>query len=90
MVLNAWCITDASGNTVANLDRVMNRQVTRGNWDQDWSARTASLSLMDTVDLSEKWTTFGGLRYDRTTIALKTQNATSGVQTGDYDYTQGM
>ncbi len=90
VVLNAWCITDASGNTVANLDRVMNRQVTRGNWDQDWSARTASLSLMDTVDLSEKWTTFGGLRYDRTTIALKTQNATSGVQTGDYDYTQGM
>jgi catecholate siderophore receptor len=45
---------------------------------------------MDTVDLNEQWTAFAGLRYDRTNISLTTQNATTGVQTGDYDYTEGM
>ncbi|PKO31647.1 MAG: TonB-dependent siderophore receptor [Betaproteobacteria bacterium HGW-Betaproteobacteria-7] len=89
-VLNAWCATDANGNAVNGLDNLMKRQITKGNWDQDWRAKTVSASLMDTVDLNEQWTAFAGLRYDRTNISLTTQNATTGVQTGDYDYTEGM
>lgn len=88
--LNAWCIFTPSGSTVSGLDNLMHRSIKKGNWDQDWRARTASASVMDTVDLSEQWTAFAGLRYDRTTVSLKTQNTTTGAQTGDYEYTDGM
>jgi catecholate siderophore receptor len=50
-VLNAWCIRDASGQVVAGIDRLMNRRISTGPWDQDWQARTISTYLMDTVDL---------------------------------------
>lgn len=88
--LNAWCIFTPGGGTVSGLNDLMHRNIKKGGWDQDWRARTVSASIMDTVDLSEKWTAFGGLRYDRTTLSLKTQNATTGVLTGDYEYTDGM
>lgn len=89
-VLNNWCIYDANGAVINGVNSVMNRQIAKGLWDQDWRARTVSGSVMDTVDLNEQWTAFGGLRYDRTTILLKTQNTTTGALTGDYDYTKGM
>jgi len=88
--LNNWCIYGANGAVINGVNTVMNRQISKGLWDQDWRAKTVSGSVMDTVDLNEQWTAFGGLRYDRTTISLKTQNTTTGVQTGDYDYTKGM
>ncbi|PLX72679.1 MAG: TonB-dependent siderophore receptor [Azoarcus sp.] len=44
---------------------LMNRRVVKGAEDSDWNVRTVSLSAMDTVDLTDKWTVFGGLRYDR-------------------------
>ncbi|MCK6389913.1 MAG: TonB-dependent receptor [Azonexus sp.] len=69
---------------------VSRANLTKGLWDQDWRAQTWSASLMDTVDLSETWTAFAGMRYDRTTISLKTQNTTTGALTGDYGYTEGM
>ncbi|KAB2928482.1 MAG: TonB-dependent receptor plug domain-containing protein [Dechloromonas sp.] len=88
--LNNWCIFDANGAVINGVNSVMNRQIAKGLWDQDWRARAISASVMDTVDLSERWTAFAGLRYDRTTISLKTQNTTTGALTGDYDYTEGM
>ncbi len=88
--LNAWCITDASGNAVANVNGLMNRQISKGTWDQDWSARSLSAYLMDTVDLTDKWTAFGGVRYDRTTISLRTQNTSTGVITDYGDFTDGL
>lgn len=65
VVNNAWCLSDASGNVVNGLDSIMNRKISKGDWDIDWRVKTVSLSAMDTVDLSDKWTAFGGLRYDR-------------------------
>ena len=88
--VSSWCITDASGNAVANVNRVMNRQIDKGRWDQDWSARSLSAYLMDTVDLTDKWTVFGGARYDRTTISLRTQNTGTGVVTDYGDFTDGL
>lgn len=88
--INSWCLSDANGATVNNLNTVMNRQISKGTWDQDWQARAIGLSLMDTVNLSERWTAFAGLRHDRSTISLKTQNTGTGAITGDYDYTDGM
>ncbi|MCX8145696.1 MAG: TonB-dependent receptor [Azovibrio sp.] len=89
-VRNAWCIFTSTGSTVSGLNDLMHRNIKKGDWDQDWRARTVSASVMDTVDLNEQWTAFAGLRYDRTTISLKTQNPNTGVETGDYEYTDGM
>jgi catecholate siderophore receptor len=89
-VKNAWCIFNKDGSVVSGVNGIMNRDIKKGGWDQDWQARTISTYIMDTVDLSEKWTAFGGLRYDRTTISLTTQNATTGAQTLNTESTEGM
>ncbi len=60
----AYCISDASGNSVSNVNSLMQRDISKGDWDSDWNIKTISLSMMDTVDLTDKWTVFGGLRYD--------------------------
>lgn len=84
------------GATTANnvpfgaVDGAVSRNLSKGNWDQDWQAKALSASIMDTVDLSDKWTAFAGLRYDRTRISLKTQTAATGVLTGDYGYSESM
>ncbi len=85
-----WCIYGANGGVISGLNTVMNRKISKGTWDQDWRAKTASASIMDTVDLNERWTAFGGLRYDRTTISLKTQDTITGLLTGDYNYSDDM
>jgi len=85
-----FCATDANGKPVNGLNSLMNRQISKNSWDQDWQAQSASLSVMDTVDLDDEWTLFGGLRYDHTQISLKTQNANTKAITGDYDYSDGM
>ena len=45
--LNAWCVSDAAGNPVNGLNTIMNRQITKGAWDQDWLIKTTALSLME-------------------------------------------
>lgn len=88
---NNWCVFDANGAPVNGLNTIMNRQIAKGNWNKDWQAKAVAVSIMDTVDLNDKWTAFAGLRYDRTDISLKTQSANNpGVLTGDYDYSVGM
>jgi catecholate siderophore receptor len=78
---NAWCATDASGNGVNGLDTLMNRQIARGIWDIDWNVETTSLSVMDTVDLSDKWTAFAGLRYDYYDFDTTTRNTNTLAET---------
>jgi len=68
----------------------MNRQIEKGNWDQDWSVKTVSTYLMDTIDLTDRWTLFTGVRYDRLDYALKTQRATDQTPTGDYEYSETL
>lgn len=72
---SSWCATDAAGNPVNGLNTLMNRQITKGRWDIDWNVRTVSLSAMDTVNLGERWTAFGGLRYDRFDFDTAIQSA---------------
>ncbi len=59
-----YCIIDANGNAVSDLNNLLQRDVSKGDWDSDWHVKTLSFSAMDTVDLTDKWTVFGGLRYD--------------------------
>jgi len=69
--LNAFCVTAADGSRYNGLNTLMNRQSSKGDWDQDWSIGTTSLSVMDTVDLTDKLTLFAGLRYDFYDYELK-------------------
>lgn len=66
-------------------NNLLQRDITKSDWDSDWSLKSASLSVMDTVDINDKWTVFGGLRYDHYDFELKTQ----GRSEGEYDYTDG-
>jgi catecholate siderophore receptor len=73
--LNAWCVIDKSGKTVANINHLMDRQITKSIWDTDWAVKSKSLSIMDTVDLNDQWTVFAGIRADKFDFDLGTQNA---------------
>ncbi len=81
---NAWCVIDKTGKEIANINNVMNRNITKNYWDIDWAVKTQSLSIMDTVDLTDRWTVFAGVRADKFDFDLVTQNA-SLVQ-AHYDY----
>ncbi len=83
-----WCITDASGALLPGIGTIMNRQIDKGRWDVDWNVRTVSVSAMDTVDLSDRWTAFGGLRYDHFSFDTRTQN--SAFETTRYEYSDGL
>ena len=74
--LNAWCATDADGSTVEGLRTLMNRQVAKGRWDIDWTVKTLSGYVMDTVDLGDRWTLFAGVRFDSFDYDTLTQSAT--------------
>lgn len=80
-VSSGWCITDGSGALLNGINTIMNRSVTKGTWDSDWNVKTVSLSVMDTVDLTDKWTAFAGLRWDRFDYELGTQNTTTFART---------
>lgn len=83
---NAFCITDSTGATVANVNSLYQRQFSKGNWNADWHVKTLALSAMDTMDLSERFTLFAGLRADHFKFKLDTAttNANTGVLTPTY------
>lgn len=88
---NNWCLLDANGNYInSNINTLMNRQIEKGKWNKDWRVQTVSTYLMDTLDLTDRWTLFTGVRHDRLDFSLKTQNATTQVQTGDYEYSETL
>jgi catecholate siderophore receptor len=59
-----YCTTDANGNTPSNINTIMGRSITKGEQDSDYNIETISLSLMDTIELSEDWSLFTGIRLD--------------------------
>jgi catecholate siderophore receptor len=91
VTLNSWCLTNASGGYVNGINTIMNRRITKGPWNKDWSVETLSLYVMDTVELSEHWTLFAGLRYDTLDFSLVTQS-TGAIPaiTGDYSYDEEL
>ena len=60
----AYCILDASGNEIDNLNSVIDRTITKTGEDSDYSVKTFSLSVMDTITFNEQWSVFLGLRID--------------------------
>lgn len=78
--LNGWCIINKAGELRTDLGNVIGRSVKKGLWDIDWSVKTKSLSLMDTVDLNDRWTVFAGVRVDHYNFELGTQVTTTQVK----------
>ncbi len=78
----SYCMQDSSGNYISDMHSLMNRDISKGDWDSDWNLNTISLYAMDTVDLTDDWTAFAGVRYDYYDYELKTTN-------DEYDYNKG-
>lgn len=85
-----YCIFGPDGSVVPNLNTILGRSITRNDWTNDWQVKSLALAAMDTVDLTDDWTVFAGLRADRSDFQLITRNAATGVTTGDYAYTDTL
>lgn len=59
-----FCIIDATGNAVDNLNTLLGREITRGAEDADNSVETISLYAMDTVSLTDRLNVSAGVRLD--------------------------
>lgn len=82
-----YCLFQPDGNVTPGVNRLLARDLSRGDWDSDWQIETLSLYLMDTVDLSTDWTLFGGIRYDD----FDYRNLVSrGGQVTAYEYSDGL
>jgi catecholate siderophore receptor len=88
-VLNNFCLTGPTGALVPGGNSLLKRQIVKGTWDTDWSVVTYAASVMDTVDLTDKLTVFGGVRYDSFDFNIATQNTTTLVQ-ARYPYSDGL
>ena len=60
----SYCAQDINGNTIPNLNGVMGRSITKGNYDSDYNIKTTSLSAMDTVEVTDDLSVFAGIRLD--------------------------
>lgn len=83
---NGFCFTDSNGTPVANLGNLSGRNYSRLGWNQDWHVKALALTAMDTVDLTDKFTAFGGVRADSFDLDLIRRNNTTGAITGSYGY----
>lgn len=84
-----YCIYDANGNVVDDLNGVMGREITRGDYDSDFSISTFSLSAMDTIDFTDRFTGFFGVRmdsFDYENTLRSSNNGTGEVTLTDYEY----
>jgi catecholate siderophore receptor len=78
---NAYCIVDANGAYIGNVNSVMGRSITKGTWDSDWNVKTWSFSLMDAVELTDRLNVFAGVRLDDFDYANTIQNTTTLART---------
>ncbi|MDB5952436.1 MAG: TonB-dependent siderophore receptor [Massilia sp.] len=83
---NGYCFTNSSGAPVADLNNLAGRSATRLGFNQDWRVKTVALTAMDTVDLTDRLTAFGGVRADYFDLSLVRRNNLTSSITGDYSY----
>ena len=90
-LVDGWCFTDLAGNLLTgDVGSLTARHYARQGWTRDWRVKTFSLSAMDTVDLTDQWTVFGGLRADHYKLSMRTRNNQTGAQTGDYGFSDTL
>ena len=78
----SYCGIGPDGAPVGNINSLLGRQITRGRWDSDWQVDTFSAYVMDTIDLTEALSVFGGLRWDSFDFALTTASVPRGSPAG--------
>lgn len=61
---DGYCILDENGDTVDDINSLMDRDISKGNADSDYQIDTVSLYVMDTVDITDDFSVFAGLRAD--------------------------
>ncbi len=88
--LNAYCFIAPSGVAVSDLSRLATRNPVRLGKTQEWHARTLAASVMDTVDLTDKFTAFAGVRFDQLNLTLNRFNNGTGAQTAAYSYDETL
>lgn len=59
-----YCILDVNGNVISNMNSLIQRDITKGAQDSDYSVQTISVSAMDTITFNESWSLFLGIRID--------------------------
>ncbi len=59
-----YCFSDGAGNYYSGLNDLMQRQISKGEKDSDYNIDTWSLAVMDTIDLTDAWSVFLGVRAD--------------------------
>lgn len=79
-LLDAFCLTDANGDTVSNINNLAQRTWTRSPFaSRKWEVETISATVMDTVDITPNLTLFLGGRFDHFKYTLGSFNATTGA-----------
>ncbi|MGE0337938.1 MAG: TonB-dependent receptor [Gammaproteobacteria bacterium] len=71
---DGFCATQAGGGPVPDINRFMRRVIAKGAYDSDWHIETVSYSVMDTIDITDRWSAFGGVRHDDYVYDLLTRN----------------
>jgi catecholate siderophore receptor len=87
--LNAWCVTDGRGNLLDNRDSIFRRTGISRNGSvpsTTWKVETTAGYLMDSIDLTDKLTLSGGVRFDAFDFQLVSYNLTTAAATTDYKY----
>jgi catecholate siderophore receptor len=87
----AYCITtfgpDGSITPLANISSIKGVSWRKNGQNFDWNIKTLAASVMDTMDFTERFTGFVGVRADRIIkFNVKTLNATTGAVTNNYEY----
>lgn len=65
VISSAHCFVSAAGVPVSDLNNFLKYSITRGAVRSDWSTKTISASVMDTVDVTDRLALSAGLRVDR-------------------------
>lgn len=86
--LNAYC-PSGSNYTPIGFANTLGRVITKGNPKGEWEVKTNGLSLMDTVNITDNLTFFGGIRVDWFNFNLDVINTTTLART-PYKYSDHL
>lgn len=60
-----YCLLDGNGDVVDNINSLRQRDISKGTWDSNYQITTLSLYVMDTIDVTDELSVFGGIRADQ-------------------------
>jgi catecholate siderophore receptor len=88
----AYCITtfgpDGSITPLADIQSIKGVSWAKNGQNYDWNIKTVALSAMDTMDFTDRFTGFAGVRLDRI-LKFKASNdfpTVNAAQRGNYEY----